>query len=102
MAKTTSEKIAVMQAFLDGKEIESLPRIGGTGKWVAWPEPKWDWDCCDYRVKPGTREWWCLFPSPFNQFGSREAAEAFRDRPNSFFGGEVIHVREVLEEGELT
>lgn len=47
---TTKEKIAVMQAFLDGKTIQKLY----DDCWEDYPpykEPDWDWSC-DYRVKP--------------------------------------------------
>ena len=48
--KTIEEKIAVMQAFADGKEIEcfSLTQM----KWIKVCSPRWDWFNDDYRVKP--------------------------------------------------
>lgn len=50
---TTAGKIAVMQAYEDGKEIEIIKNG------VAVPlehSPKWDWLCIDYRIKPQTVE----------------------------------------------
>lgn len=51
--KTLQGKIAVMQAFVDGKDVE-VRRIPHQG-WVLWSkengEPKFDWANCDYRVK---------------------------------------------------
>ena len=52
---STEDKIAVMQAFEDGKPIECIPRKGC--KWVSIndcipPEPIWDWESCNYRIKP--------------------------------------------------
>ena len=44
----TKESIRVMQAFVDGKEVESL--YGG--KWALACIPRWDWDDTDYRIKP--------------------------------------------------
>ncbi len=47
----TKEKIAVMQAWLDGKTIQLL-----TLAKHAWTdvsrEPRWDWSECSYRIKP--------------------------------------------------
>ncbi len=51
--KTTKEKIAVMQAFEDGKNIE-VKAIS----WTEWQPvaiygaPSWDWNNYDYRIKP--------------------------------------------------
>jgi len=48
MAKTTQEKIAVMQACVDGKEIQ----LGMNDVWVdAVSNPRWNWADYDYRVK---------------------------------------------------
>lgn len=51
MCKTTAEKIAIMQAFLDGKKIEYVDiQFGGT--WKLNPHPTWNWIEYDYRIKP--------------------------------------------------
>ena len=45
--KTIQEKIAVMQAYVDGKEIETFD-----GKvWHHVNIPFWNWNDVDYRVK---------------------------------------------------
>ena len=47
--KTTKEKIAVMQASEDGKEIEV--RTAGHQDWYrASISPTWDWHSFDYRI----------------------------------------------------
>lgn len=46
--KTLEEKIAVMQAAAEGKEIEMETVYG----WRYNSNPKWDWVKFDYRVKP--------------------------------------------------
>lgn len=46
----TKEKIEIMQAYLDGKEIEV--RAKGLRNWnVCHTRPEWDWNGCDYRIK---------------------------------------------------
>jgi len=51
--KTTKEKIEVMQAFVDGREIECAEN--GTSEWYVLkeflPQPVWDWMLNDYRIK---------------------------------------------------
>jgi hypothetical protein len=53
---TLKEKIAVMQAFADGKEIQSYDLIDDDG--LGWRDldrksgPAWNWGLYDYRVKP--------------------------------------------------
>lgn len=46
----TKRRIAIMQAWVDGKEIESVPKCGW-GSWVDAPVPAWLWDQVDYRIK---------------------------------------------------
>lgn len=45
------EKIAVMQAFANGEQIECQSRERG-GNWTSTPDPWWDWAAFTYRVKP--------------------------------------------------
>lgn len=47
---TTKEKIAVMQAYDDGKTV--LYRDKKEYDWYETHDPLWDWDTFDYRVKP--------------------------------------------------
>ena len=46
---TTEEKIAVMQAFVDKKEIEIL--INNEWKTMVIPDPNWNWGADNYRIK---------------------------------------------------
>ena len=51
----TKEKIAVMQAAVDGATIQ---RTCGNGIWMtAWTQ-SWDWDSYEYRVKPEPLTLW--------------------------------------------
>lgn len=47
----TKEKIAVMQAFVDGKEVQRY----SNGTWCTLEQghsPTWAWDRIEYRIKP--------------------------------------------------
>jgi hypothetical protein len=45
----TKEAIRIMQAFVDGKEVEAF---SPNKKWGRTPAPRWDWDDTEYRIKP--------------------------------------------------
>lgn len=51
----TEEKIAVMQAYLDGKNIERR-RVDGSIGWHVVETPLWNWEACDYRIYDFQRE----------------------------------------------
>ena len=44
----TIECIKVMQAYVDGKELEILSLFG---KWERATAPRWNWDDTEYRIK---------------------------------------------------
>jgi len=48
--KTTKEKIEVMQAYVDSKQIQVW--LSTTGWTDIVREPCWEWSDCDYRIKP--------------------------------------------------
>jgi len=52
----TKEAIRIMQAFVDGKEVEAL---SPDKKWRRTPGPRWGWDDTEYRIKstPVLRPW---------------------------------------------
>ncbi len=56
----TNAAILVMAAFSNqGKEIEYLPRYGGTRtRWKPADPPEWNWLECEYRVKPEPKKIW--------------------------------------------
>ena len=59
--KTLAEKIAIMQACLDGKVIE-VENIATTEGWnVSDIEPVFNWTHCDYRIKPEPLVIWVNF-----------------------------------------
>ena len=53
----TIEAIRIMQAYVDGKEVES--KLIGTYDWVLDKNPSWNCFNYDYRIKPTTvlRPW---------------------------------------------
>ena len=51
--KTTAEKIKIMQAFEDGKKIQW--KYLDNKNWGKVVTPIWDWNRCDYRIKPETK-----------------------------------------------
>ena len=46
----TAYKIIVMQAYLDGKEIECKAKYR-EDNWSLDRHPTWSWTQCDYRIK---------------------------------------------------
>lgn len=49
---TTAEKIAVMQAFSDGKKIQRHCFLNSNLKWEDTEAPMWNWMAYEYRIKP--------------------------------------------------
>ena len=47
----TIKAIKVMEAYVDGKEVEAQRPIAGSC-WIPASEPRWDWFNCIYRIKP--------------------------------------------------
>lgn len=45
----TKEAIRVMQAYVDGKEVQF--KWGSMG-WSSTDKPEWNWSAYDYRIKP--------------------------------------------------
>ena len=60
---TIEGKIAVMQAFADGKKIEVRWRHGAKGSPCATSHPGWNWADYDYRIK---HEPEVLYKHPFS------------------------------------
>lgn len=66
MATATLEKIAVMQAYVEGKVIECKPNYIKEDQWACVDTPIWNWDEIIYRVKPtipDTINWSVISPS---------------------------------------
>ena len=54
--KSTTQMIAIMQAFADGQEIEY--KHGSSGEWVTTTEPVWGWSVTDYRIAKSTQTYY--------------------------------------------
>lgn len=107
---TTKEKIEVMQAYLDGKQIQTRRLRRDKGGWADWPnegEPVWDFWSCEYRIKPEPRipiEGWAVLYTTGSRamtcvFGTRSEAEGVLLACGGV-GSRVVHFREVIEDEE--
>ena len=58
----TKQAIKVMQAFVDGAEMECRESY----LWVVTRDPHWHWGVDEYRthIKPESREWWVNVDAP--------------------------------------
>ena len=96
---TTQEKIAVMQAFVNGEKVQFAD---DRSKWLDLLalNPSWNWDEYDYRIKPIPVECW------IRVFGDREIGSVTFSSKAEFEriagdladnGGRLALFREVIE-----
>lgn len=52
--KTTLEMIKIMQAYVDGKQIEAQCH---DGSWQVTDTPRWEWHTTNYRIKERKIDW---------------------------------------------
>ena len=79
---TEQEMIDVLQAHIDGKQIQ-YRRVNMGGEW-ANEKPYWDFDHFDYRVKPEPLECWVNFYDNNDSWASRTKAQAIsKARPDA-------------------
>ncbi len=86
----TAEAILVMQAWIDGEEVEWTRRDEPVFPWKGSNGFLWDWNTNKYRIKPQPREWWLNLEPDVVPRGYRELSETPVDG--------FVHVREVLDE----
>jgi hypothetical protein len=55
---TTQEKIDVLTAYRDGKQIQTRERGIHDSEWSETASPTWDFSRAEYRVKPEPRRIW--------------------------------------------
>ncbi len=92
----TQEAIKVMQAYVDGAEIQWQGGI--TKKWRDFEDddfPKWTWSHEAYRIKPKPREFWIKASDlpKHGGFGVNAYVTNTQGNPTTPF----IKVREVIE-----
>ncbi len=85
----TAEAIKVMQAYVDGTEIECKT---GMDEWLSGVEPAWDFLHGQYRIKPKPREFWIDTVAT-----EHSHLKAFEQEPDRSDNWPYIKVREVLE-----
>ena len=92
---TTTEMIAVLQAFERGEVIEYRPK--NSQRWGS-AEPIWNFSQFDYRVKPNPREWWLNVYEDGSK-GAMHDSRAEADRNKAYVDKRIdcVHVREVLD-----
>lgn len=91
----TAERIPVMQAHAEGKQIEV--RCHGEKTWMDAHSPDWNWEWREYRVKKIPRTFWINEYTPTN-FGQLWTTEAQCDDPRVSAGRiRKIKLVEVLE-----
>ena len=99
---TTREKIAVMQAWLEGKTIQRRPLFPSKHGWITFikapedPEPYWNFPSYEYRVKPEPVESWAV-QTPAGNVYLYSSADAARV-PAATMGGRVVLLREVYND----
>ena len=89
--KETAEAIEVMQAFVDGIDIQW--QGGLTGKWRDHDNnelPQWIWGNEQYRIKPKLREFWIHGVMACRQAVEIDSPDV--EQPNEHY----IKVREVI------
>jgi len=92
---TTAEKIAVMQAFEDGAEIETRFSC----QWVMAENPIWNWNSYDYRVaeKPPRDMWLNFHNSNKNAFAYNHPDKCVPDKGAEWLETYSVHYRRVSE-----
>lgn len=86
----TKKAIEVMQAYVDGKQIQATP-LSAPLDWIDTSPQNmvWNWGICNYRIKREPREWYVGVDTDGN-------ISSVNDRRIGL-PHEVIRVREVLE-----
>jgi hypothetical protein len=94
---TTAGKIAIMQAYERGEEIQcSIGRSGHWDTWIIDSPPSWDWKTNAYRIKPRVPREFTLIMTPGEEL---DYLINGHDHKQSDYesGYKLIKVREVIE-----
>lgn len=90
----TKEMIKVMQAYVDGAEIEYL---GPHENWIHADEPGWNFQRITYRIKPKPVEYYVLVNAKGEAIGvsNHKSYVCYKDGAD-IDGAKIITVREVV------
>jgi hypothetical protein len=91
---TLEEKIAVMQAALDGAEIEWTTKECENWEGKQTDSNAWNWGVFNYRVKPQPKEIWV---NEYDDVKSQIHGSQFDASRCLCEGGITRHYREVME-----
>ena len=94
----TKKAIAVMQAYVDGKQIEAAQENYTSTLQEGCDSPLWDWSSYSYRVKPEPIECWVnVLDGEICSTVYMTKEEADEMRPKMSDGWTTRKFREVIE-----
>ena len=94
--KSLKEKISVMQAALDGKEIEIKYLTHDKDFKIPTNGIEWNWQIADYRIKPTPMEFWVNVYDRYAYLHDSE--EEARNKKETGVEVKTIKVREVTDD----
>lgn len=100
----TIEAIRVMQAYVDGKEVEFK---WGSMDWNSTDKPEWNWSAYDYRIKPtATLRPWTADEVPLGAWvlekANRERRWLITDVHDQEFRSDLLKLYEHSTDGGVT
>lgn len=95
MSTTTAEKIAIMQAFEDGEEVQRYSKH--YKEWVLEILPLWNWCQSDYRIKPQPKVIWVNEYEDGDNYGY-DTLEGAKDNISPEHARTLIKYVEVMED----
>ena len=94
---STHEQIVVMQAFVDGKEVEV--EMQGSGKvWILADRPRWDWYTFNYRIKVEPKEMWAVYSEEGVYCGDLQTKEEAESYVNSYAHRQGYTIHKMVED----
>ena len=91
---TTKEKLAVVNAYSEGKPVEAY--VKSIDRWISKTEDRWDFENFEYRVKPNTTH---KFEAGQTLVWKREEGKA---NPTFFLVEETTNEGYMLDKSEIT
>ena len=94
----TKHRIKVMQAFVDGEDIQVMPLHKTDREWEDVITPAWNWADCDYRIKPQLYSRWLIIDEYGVIHGSyfdKDMAQYDLASRTFYSNARIIRVREI-------